>query len=216
LGKRRQLELTVRDREVLDGLARRVHVFSLDQVSRTWFRNAANPARAARARLSALAGAGYLSVAGAFAHPEIDLPGPIVTWNGKSPEPDFTEVSQQLRHRWKETVRPTTLVTIQNSVAAEFGGYPAPPLRTDEITHDLHLAAVYLAYRSRFPDLAACWVGERVIRKTRTSSTGPVPDAMIRATSLTKIVEFGGAYSSERVRVFHAFCALQAIPYELW
>jgi hypothetical protein len=148
-------------------------------------------------------------------HPELPLSGPIIAWRPGLSDPDFSKVAYKLQSRWTEPLTAETIVVIENKATAAFGGYPAPALRTDEITHDLHLASVYLAYRKKMPDLAAHWVGERVIRKTRPVYGGPVPDAMIRAASI-QLVEFGGAYSKERVRKFHAFCVAKALPYELW
>ncbi len=151
----------------------------------------------------------------ALVHPELTLTGPVIAWRPGLSDPDFPKIAYKLQRRWTEPLRAEKIVVIENGATAAFGGYPAPALRTDEITHDLHLASVYLTYREQRPDLAATWVGERVIRKTRTVYGGPVPDAMIRGASI-QFIEFGGAYSKERVRKFHAFCVAKALPYELW
>ncbi|MBS1816552.1 MAG: hypothetical protein JSU08_01345 [Acidobacteria bacterium] len=216
VGKPEQVALTRRDRELLETLARRVRVLSVSQVARTWWPDAEAPNRAALARLRQLQRNSLITIESAFAHPELPLESPVATWLPSKRAPNFVETSRKVRSRWRGTAVPETIVVITNQAAAEFGGYPSPALRTDEITHDLHLAAVYLVYRRREPELARDWVSERIVRKTRPAAKGPIPDAMIRASSTLRVVEFAGAYSTERLQVFHEFCATRAWPYELW
>lgn len=216
MGKPDQLVPTTRDRELLEALARRVRLFSLGQVARTWWPTATAPRRTALARLRALERASLVNLSQVLVHPELPLDGPIVSWTPTLTSPDFAKVAYRLQNRWKEPLTAETIVVITNSAAPAFGGYPSPALRTDEITHDLHLAAVYLKYRAQTPSLATSWIGELIIRRTRTAAGGPVPDAMIRGASHQRIVEFGGAYSKQRVRIFHTFCQAKALPYELW
>jgi hypothetical protein len=216
MGKPRKISLTARDRELLEALARRVRVFSVPQVARTWWPDADDGRRAALARLRTLASEGCVDLDHAHVHPELELREPVVSWAEGLPEPDFGPVAYKLQSRWRERVRAETIVTIARAAAPEFGGYPSPALRTDEITHDVHLAAVYLRYREHSPALASDWVNERVIRRTRPVRGGPLPDAMIRSSSVQRVVEFGGAYSKRRVRIFHAFCSAKGFAYELW
>lgn len=216
VGKPGQIALTARDQELLETLARRVRVLSISQIARTWWPDLEEPNRAALARLRQLQNHSLVSIEAALAHPELPLDSPVASWAPSKRLPNFAETSSRVRSRWQATAAPETIVVITNQAAPEFGGYPSPALRTDEITHDLHLAAVYLVYRKREPELAKAWVGERIVRKTRPAAKGPIPDAMIRASSTLRVVEFAGAYSTERLQVFHEFCATRAWPYELW
>ena len=215
MGKPEQLAPTSRDREILECLARRVRALSVGQIARTWWSEADSPRRAALGRLRLLKEAALVSMRDVLVHPELRLAGPVIAWRPGLSDPDFPKIAYKLQSRWTESLVAETIVVIENGATAAFGGYPAPALRTDEITHDLHLASVYLTYRARMPEVAANWVGERVIRKTRTVYGGPVPDAMLRGDAI-QFVEFGGAYSKERIRKFHAFCVAKATPYELW
>lgn len=215
MGKRSELALTERERELLEALARCVRVFSVEQIRRTWWSTVQHGERAVLARLRVLESNAYINLDRALTHPELPLRAPLIAWPGDGQTPDFGKVAYALKARWKDVPRAERIVTIAPGIAAQFGGYPSPPLRLDEITHDLHLAAVYLFYREHFPALARDWISERVIRRTRPVRGGPIPDAMIRGAS-QRVIEFGGAYSKQRVRIFHAFCLARGFPYELW
>lgn len=213
MGKARQVALTDRDRELLETLSRRVRALSADQIARTWWSGAR---RSALARMRVLESAGYVRSRDALVHPELRLSAPMVSWRPPEPTPPFGIVAHRLRTRWTREAEPEIIFVIEERVATTFGGSPAPPLRTDELTHDLHLAGVYLHYREHAPDMAPTWVGERVIRKTRTAYAGPVPDAVIGSGTSMRYVEFAGAYTKERLLTFHTFCKAQNRPYELW
>lgn len=196
----------------MHALARRVRLFTVDQIARTWF----NSRRAARARLGTLETAGYVHMRDALLHPELALEGPVAAWQPMQPTPPFGRIAHRLRTRWTGVVTPETVVVVSQGAATEFGGVPAPPLRTDELTHDAHLAAVYLLYRRDQPELARTWIGERIIKKTRPARSGPVPDASIRDGRQRRFIEFAGAYPKDRLETFHEFCAGSQTAYELW
>lgn len=213
------LVLTARDREILETLARCVRTLSLEQIARTWWPDTDDVAtrlRRTRSRVRDLVRARLVVQTNALAHPELSLSAPVITWAPGEPEPDIGPAAYRLRRRWSCAPAPVALVTIANAAAPEFGGYAASALRTDELTHDLHLAAVFLHYRATAPECAAAWIGERVIRKICPGPPGPVPDAMIRSNSAVRFVEFGGAYSAQRVRTIHDHCAARGAAYEVW
>ena len=213
------LVLTARDREILETLARCVRTLSLEQIARTWWPDTDDVAtrlRRTRSRVRDLVRARLVVQTNALAHPELSLSAPVITWAPGEPKPDIGPAAYRLRRRWSCAPTPVALVTIANAAAPEFGGYAASALRTDELTHDLHLAAVFLHYRATAPECAAAWIGERVIRKICPGPPGPVPDAMIRSNSAVRFVEFGGAYSAQRVRTIHDHCAARGAAYEVW
>lgn len=89
--------------------------------------------------------------------------------------------------------------------------------RVSEATHDLHVAGVYLWYRSQRPIEAATWATEdaRPSRKTRPGEI--VPDATVRDRAGGKrLVDFAGEYRRDKLQRFHAYCSARNLPYELW
>jgi hypothetical protein len=212
MGKGREVVLGRHEREMLATLARCVRLFTVDQIARTWF----NSRKVARARLKTLEAAGYARMRDALIHPELALEGPVVAWRPTQPTPPFGRIAHRLRTRWTKVVAPETVVVISEGAATQFGGLPAPPLRTDELGHDAHLASVYLRYRRTEPELARTWVGERIIKKSRGARGGPVPDASVRDGRSRRFIEFAGAYSKDRLETFHEFCAASQTAYELW
>jgi hypothetical protein len=212
MGKGREVVLGRHEEEILATLARCVRLFTVDQIARTWFTSR----RVAQARMRTLEAAGYLHMRDALLHPELALETPVVVWKPAQPQPPFGRIAHRLRTRWTGTVAAETVVVISEDAATQFGGLPAPPLRTDELTHDAHLAAVYLRYRRAAPELASTWIGERIIKNTRQIRSGPVPDASVRDGRRRRYIEFAGAYPKGRLEAFHEFCAASETTYELW
>jgi hypothetical protein len=85
-----------------------------------------------------------------------------------------------------------------------------------EQTHDVHVAVVFLRFRSQFPELVNRWVSEAAILGTREDRSEKLPDALLELDTGPKIIEFGGSYPKEKVEGFHAYCEDQSLPYELW
>jgi hypothetical protein len=85
-----------------------------------------------------------------------------------------------------------------------------------EQTHDVHLAAVFLLFRNRSPTLVSRWVSEATILRNRDDKFQKLPDAVIEFETGPLVVEFGGAYSKEKVESFHGYCEENSLPYELW
>ena len=101
--------------------------------------------------------------------------------------------------------------------ASIFGGKADGRIKNlSQVTHDIHLGALYLKFRREAPSLAAGWVGEEIFAPSREHQK--LPDAILYdgQGQPRMVIEFGGAYPTERVKAFHEDCAARGLPYELW
>lgn len=192
-------------REFLAVLTLRVRVLSVPQIARTWPK--------AIAGLKRLEAQGLLFSFTAVAHPELPLVEPVLRWTKGGELPDFGRASYQLRSRWNQPGIPTRCVIASRAAGRMFGGHGGRHPRESEETHDIHLAAVYLRFRSIWPELAASWVHEEEIKRERKQRRGKLPDALI---GKDRVVEFGGAYKKEKLIAFHKFCEARGFDYEVW
>jgi len=214
--------LTKRDLEIFDALTRRVRVFSLQQIGRTWWADSGDSARVAENRLRILASEKLLRIESAPAHPEIQLTLPVASWSLGAATPDFAAVSYRLQSRWQDHPVLTTCVSASKTAADRFGGYVGRPPRAVERTHDIHMAQVFLLYRSHHPKLMRQWVFEEQIkaerrRLVRKSTLGEkLPDVILRTSNGPRVIEFGGAYGKDKLVAFHGYCREHSLPYEIW
>jgi hypothetical protein len=191
-------------RELLAVLALRVRVLSVLQIARTWPK-----AIAALKRLEAQALVLSFTV---VAHPELPLNEPIIRWTKSGDLPDFGQASYRLRSRWNLPGVPTKCVIASRAAGRMFGGHGGRYPRESEETHDIHLSAVYLRFRSMSPEAASTWIHEEEIKKERKQRKGKLPDALV---GKDRVVEFGGAYKKEKLIRFHKFCVARGFDYEM-
>lgn len=130
--------------------------------------------------------------------------------------PDLGAVSYRLQRRWDKHPVITTLVAASHACANFFAGHGGRLSREVERTHDLHLARVYLLYRAQNPSVMPFWIFEERLRKEHRLKNEMLPDVLIRGGGMTRVVEFGGAYSREKLKAFHQYCAERNLPYEIW
>jgi hypothetical protein len=212
------LRIAKRDRDILTALTRRVRVLSLAQIGRTWFNDVGDPADAARRRIVQFAEEGLVTLTTAMAHPELPLEGPQFTWRPGDPDPEFGQLAYRLQSRWCRPVQPTTLVLAAKLANKRFGGYVGGrPPRRSEVTHDLHLAAVYLWFLEHRPALAKRWVSEHEQYALGGGRNARLPDAIVphrhnRQKDL--VIEFGGAYAKSKLQEFHE--ELNHLAYQIW
>ena len=222
LARVRMAEAAERDAEILVTLTKFVRVLTIPQIARTWWATAKNPAGATEQHLRSLVAEGLLDIERAPAHPEIELKAPVLSWGLDQPNPEFGPVSYKLQSRWTFHPELTPCVSATRKAANRFGGYASRPPRQVERTHDIHMGQVFLFYRANEPELLKFWVFEEQIKaerkRARTESSHGVklPDAILRAPAGTRVVEFGGAYSKEKLQAFHAYCKENHFPYEVW
>ena len=210
------VSLTARDAEILDALAHRVRVFSLEQIGRTWWGECQEPNQPAKARLKVLTNAGLVLSYSSLAHPELPLEDPVIRWEPGDATPDFGAGAYRVRCRWTQPFRTVTCFIATKRAATLVGGCGGRRSRTSEQTHDIHLSAVFLRYRSRSPHLVMSWKSEARILRGRTDRREKLPDAIIEHDDARMIIEFGGSYTKEKLTGFHEYCATEEVGYEVW
>ncbi len=208
--------LTERDAEILDALAHRVRVLSAEQIGRTWWADSATSPQQATTRMRVLAEEGLVSSYRALAHPEIALHKPVVRWAPGEPLPNLAAAAYQLQSRWTEPFVYVTCFMATKRAGRISGGAGGRRSRTSEQTHDIHLAGVFLRYRAEFPNLVLKWTSEAKILRSRDTRREKLPDAMIEDGQTRRVIEFGGAYSREKIEGFHDYCVNANLPYEIW
>lgn len=210
------MERTERDQDILRTLTLRVRILSIDQLAKAWWSDTGNPRRAARRRLDQLEAARLVSRRSVLARPLLPLASPVFIWEPGNEAPDPEAVSHELRSRWVDPPRATTVYLATRRTLNQYGGTgPAklPPLGQE--THDLHVAELYLRLQASEPRAASAWVGEERYRAERRGEKRP--DAMlVGPDGPYLVVEFAGAYDSKHVDSFHRDCARRRMPYELW
>lgn len=209
--------LTSRDQEILEALACKVRVFLAEQIAGTWWPDAETPIVHAGRRLTALHDAGFVDCVHLPVDRMLTLAGPLFEWQPGQAAPDFDATAYQLQSRWNSC--PPSIVPLYVSTPETNNTYGGPTRRKaldrGQVSHDLHLSAVYLEFRKTAPDKARVWVGEDCLPKAGYRLKDP--DAVLQfADGSELIVEFGGRYDARRVRDFHEDCVARERPYELW
>jgi len=204
---------------ILDTLARRVHVLSLEQLAGAWWGRAERPLDAARRRLNQFVATGKLIQQTALARPfSFLVDRPVLTWEPPEPDPDFEATSYRLKDRWAEPHRETVVYTASRQTGFRLGGFSGPIKHPDQVTHDLLLAQVYLFCLKNHPLVASHWVGEECYRDEHRGEK--IPDAKIlddaTPPNVALVIESGGEYDASRVDAFHRSCKEKALPYQLW
>ncbi len=210
------MALNDRDADLLKTLTTRVRLFTTEQITRTWWMHRQGPFTAARRRLRALCHEGLLEERPILAEPLLGIAVPVSVWTPGEPTPDFHAIAWRLQSRWTETARETVVYLATDFAADMLGGVAARLPTLGQETHDLHVSEVYLRMRRERPQLAAYWLGEEIVRPTRTDEK--LPDALIvdPRGNPVRVIEFGGRYDHRRVAAFHLDCQSRGLPYELW
>lgn len=205
-----------RDREILCTLTHKVRLLTLDQIARTWWGGAKSPRPIARRRLATLAAAGFVRCSRLNARPELDLREPLIAWSPSQAQPDFHHVAYRLQARWKHAPRAVTAYTATRKAATEFGGAGGAIKKPLQVSHDIHIATLYVRLLRTDPAAATAWLPEAKLAPFRRHQK--LPDAALGdgPTALRLIIEFGNGYDAKRLAAFHADCAERGIPYEVW
>ena len=209
--------MTDRERELTTALACHVRLFSFEQIARTWWPDSESARRNARRRLGELCDRTLLTRLEVQARPLLALAAPLVRWCPGLPPEDFSALAWKLWKRWQEPPVRTTVFVAGSSLVNRLGGVSTGTLHNlAAISHDLHVAEVYLRLLRSEPELARLWVGEDLLAPTREGQK--LPDAILHDTlgRPQLVLEFGGAYPPERLRAFHEDCDKRGLPYEIW
>lgn len=207
------MALTKRDLDLLGTLLLRVRYLSLQQVARTWWGETKSPEKNANCRLQRLESGGLIHRFSVVVHPEIVLEQPLFKWAPGKEAPDFGAIAYLLAGRWSENYAPTPAFIASEKAARLLGGTGGKTPRASEETHDLHLATVYLLFRSQNPKRARSWIHEDSARRV---SGEKVPDAYVGSGSGKVAIELAGKYPKEKLTEFHQYCVSRNLPYELW
>lgn len=211
------MQLTERDRSILRTLVKKVRMMTVAQIAQGWWPQAESSAILAARRLRSLKAHRLVDRVTLPAHPMLDLRVPILTWEPGQPDPDYYAVSYRLTSRWPSEYIPTPVYFAAEPGARMFGIAAAQPIRhPDQVTHDLHLSAVYLTVFRKHPEIAQAWVGEDEFAVERERQK--LPDAVVKdaAGHVRMVIEFGGKYDPVRFRAFHEDCRKRTTPYQLW
>ena len=204
--------LTERDNEILQALSHRIRMLTADQIASTWW--AESSVETAKRRLDGLVRDGWLQRSRCAAHPLLDLSEPVFSWVPGTAPPAFHALAYKLQKRWNRSIRPTTIYHISRKTAAQRAGSGHNIKHRFQITHDLHVAQIYLLTLRRCPERARAWISEDKLAPSRVHQK--LPDAIIRLPAGDLVVEFGGAYRPERLLRIHEDCVGRGIAYELW
>jgi hypothetical protein len=193
-------------------LASRVRLLTLDQVARTWYADARHPRRSAREALRRAESQGLVAVNTVMAHPEVVLAAPLYRWSAETltTPPHFGRLAWQARKRFGQPPVRTIYVTATAKAkslldeAAHRRG-----MRATELTHDIHVAQIYLKLRREAPKLAASWVGEDRLAHTNSDTR---PDALAG----TLAIDFVGQYRADKLAVLFDEYRSRFAAFELW
>ncbi len=200
--------------ELMTALTCQVRILSQPQLARGWPTGHSTGALAVSlARLSAaqlIQCATWTVVTPHIGH------APIFTWRPGEPKPDTWCLSQKIRARWD---RPATTLTVYQATELAgrlFGSRSGHHIRVIEQRHDLLLAEVFVLYRLRLAELAACWVGEHALPMAERGVKNPDAFLIDQQRQPRRVIESAGSYSQYQVDTFHEYCRVSHLPYELW
>lgn len=198
-------------------LALQVRVMTVRQVAAGWFADAVDPQAAAQTVLSRLANVGICESLTREAHPLLPLKAPLFVWNVGDPCPTadhWDQIAAQSRNRWDQPHVPVEVWRATKRATHVWGAFhDARRIRHSEVSHDLHLAEVFVRYRCHHQHAAAAWLGEAAFPKLGFELKGMKdPDAFLVNESgvAYRVVEFAGSYEADHLWDFHAHCSGRA------
>ena len=146
----------------------------------------------------------------------LTLEKPVAVWRPGNEEPKFGPVAYRLQKRWTKPLKLTTVLLASRKAANRFGGFGGKFKHRTQLTHDVHLAEIYLGYLKADGSIAERWLGEEIAEKAKPADKLPDATLVNGDGTANLIVEFGGSYDRRRVEKFHRFCERKSLPYELW
>lgn len=209
--------LTERDQLLISMLVWKTRLAMLQQILTVWWGTSESAMRNGHRRIRSLCQSGWLDARQVLARPLLNLSQPLNIWVPGDTAPSFDHLAWQTQSRWKCPARRVTVLAASQRARQMIGGTGRRPLKNIcQVTHDLHVTAIYLNYFREHPDLVNAWQGEDGIAVNRRYQV--LPDALLvdGEGHAYRAIEFGGSYDAQRLRHFHDGCAERELPYEVW
>jgi len=143
---------------------------------------------------------------------------PLIDWSVGAETPAMKVVRNRLRQRWKQWIpRRCNVIWASSHAVQLFGGAAGGRRQPLQLAHDLGTSAVYVQLTQKNPVLQQQWYGEDYLR-LNSIPIPMMPDAALLNESHqpTKLIEFGGQYSLQKLNRWHQNCASSQLSYELW
>ena len=202
--------LTERDLQIADALTIRVQLLDFRQLAMIWWeRNETS----ARRRLATLVTAGVLERT--IANASRTGSGCVLAWTPGDRTPDFRELGERLRGRWRMPAKPVELFSATPFTANLFGSDIGRFTSIEERNRQLRLSQAFVNCATTRRIEVPQW--HLRSHGNREESGHGRPDVVI-SDSLGKSVHAIGMASTScrRMEELHAFCVGQELPYELW
>lgn len=208
------------DAEILlrETLCWKIRVLSREQAVRLFALAGVSSPRAAKRRLHMLTRMRLVACVELLARPILDLHGPLVCWEPGETPADFEALAWRLEKRWQTPLAPTRVYFAGTETVRIFGGCAKGHLtNVNQVSHDLHVAEVYLRFLEKDLPRAEMWVSEDELSEHRKKFEKQ-PDAVLHDEAGTPrlVIEFGGLYGPEKLRAFHNDMDHRNLPYEIW
>ncbi len=138
---------TIREQAILESLCRRVRILSLPLVVAGWGAPTRGSQERLRPNLKRLVEAGWLTMFDTLANPLVDLDRPLTTWSPDQSAADFDTLAKACCLRWTGAPQPVRVYLAGPRAVTCWGGRLRQRIRhLGQVTHDLHVAAVYVRY----------------------------------------------------------------------
>ena len=211
------VRLSDRDRQLLETLTLRVRVLSIEQAARTWWPKAVDPLKQTNKRMGHLERAGLVQIFTVMARPDLPMKDPLVVWQPGQRVPDLKRIAGVVAKRARREAVAIPVVMATESTGLTFGGRGGRRPRTSEQTHDLQLAAVYLAMRRDMPTRTRSWTHEDILVLEGHPSGQKLPDAVVTDGRSKTVIECcGESYGVAELEATHTYCDRHGYGYELW
>ncbi len=192
-------------------------MLSMEQLGESWWGGNQNATADATKRMRLLESHGEIEIRSVLSHPVLQLAQPLVIWSDGQKSADFAKLAYQLANRWPNPHRHTFVATASKRAGNRFGGHGGRVPKRVEMTHDLHVGAVYLTLRQIRPDDASRWISEDEFDARRQKRPGDkLPDAVLDFGDRFHAIEIGGIYDKQKLADFHSWCAASGMSYEIW
>jgi len=205
--------LTGRDKQLILDLALKARLMTASQISDHYFNS---KFRVASRRLRILCDRGWLVGTIAFVPQPPSIIRPLYSSAYGIDPPDFSLVSKFLlaRSRFRQVVKQTIIRVTVKGILLTLGVKRLAKSPHHQIGHDIGMAEVILLLKRIAPKQYHQLIGEDCL--TSEAFPGFLPDGIVETEDRVHVVEFGGAYDVDRLRVIHESCESLGVTYDLY